>query len=145
MSGFVRLKNELIKQLVSQGVTNFKVMDSCCVTSVPTTSSINEPLIELKKVSNSDGIHFAADGYKNMASRVTDSLKTMINKPSTPKKQTTYFWRGFRSRRGSTLPRNSVGTLGWPDGSPMRGVSRGRPRGGALSRRLRGFHPYRKW
>jgi hypothetical protein len=42
MSGFVRLKNELIKQLVSQGVTNFKVMDSCCVTSVPTTASINE-------------------------------------------------------------------------------------------------------
>jgi hypothetical protein len=41
MSGFVRLKNELIKQLVSQGVTNFKVMDSCCVMSVPTTASIN--------------------------------------------------------------------------------------------------------
>ncbi len=145
MSGFVRLKNELIKQLVSQGVTNFKVMDSCCVMSVPTTASINERLIELKKVSNSNGIHFVADGYRNMASRVTDCLKTMINKPSMPKKQSTYFWRGFRSRRGSTLPRNSVGAFGWSDGNPMRGVSRGRPRGGSLSRRPRGFHPYRKW
>ncbi len=40
MSGFVRLKNELIKHLVSLGVTNFKVMDSCCATSASTNSSI---------------------------------------------------------------------------------------------------------
>jgi hypothetical protein len=95
MSGFVRLKNELIKHLVSLGVTNFRVMDSCCVTSVSTTSPINERLNELKKVTNSDGIHFTADGHKNMASRVTDCLKTLINKPTKPMKQTTYFWRGF--------------------------------------------------
>jgi hypothetical protein len=145
MSGFVRLKNELIKQLVSHGVTNFKVMDSCCVTSAPTTASINERLIELKNVSNSDGIHFVADGYRNMASRVTECLKTLIHKPNTPKKQSTYFWRGFRSRRGSTLPRNSVVSVDWSDGNSMRGVSRGRPRGGSLSRKPRGFHPYRKW
>jgi hypothetical protein len=104
MSGFVRLKNELIKQLVSHGVSNFKVMDSCCVTSVPTTAPINERLIELKNVTNSDGIHFVTDGYKNMASRVTECLKTLIHKPSSPKKQSTYFWRGFRSRRGSAMP-----------------------------------------
>ncbi len=136
---------KMIKQLVMQGVTNFMVMDSCCVTSVPTTSPINERLTELKKVSNSNGIHFTADGHKNMSSRLTDCLKTLINKPNKPMKQITYFWRGFRSHRGSSLLRNSVGTLGWPDGSLMRGGSRESSRGGSLSRRPRGFHPYRKW
>jgi hypothetical protein len=101
-------------------------MDSCCVTLVPTTSPINERLTELKKVSNSDGIHFTTDGHKNMASRVIDCLKMLINKPTKPIKQTTYFWRGFRSRRGLSVPRNSVGSHGWPDGSLMRGGSRGR-------------------
>jgi hypothetical protein len=62
MSGFVRLKNELIKQLVSQGITNFNVMDSCYVTSVPTTASIDLRLSELKKVSNNDGVHFVDVG-----------------------------------------------------------------------------------
>jgi hypothetical protein len=145
MSGFVRLKNELIKQLVSHGVSNFKVMDSCCVTNVPTTAPINERLVELKNVTNSDGIHFIADGYKTMASRVTECLKTLILKPSTQKKQSTYFWRGFRSRRGSATPRNNVSSADWSDGNSMRGGSRGRHRGGLLSRRPWGFHPYRKW
>jgi hypothetical protein len=145
MSGFVRLKNDLIKQLVSHCVTNFKVMDSCCVTSCSTTSPINERLTELKSVSNSDGIHFNADGYKNLASRTTDCLKTLLNKPSKPTKQTTNFWRGFHSRSGSSLPRNPVGTPSWLDGNLMRGGSRRRTRGGSLSRRPRVFHPYRKW
>jgi hypothetical protein len=145
LSGFVRLKNELIKQLVSHGVSNFKVMDSCCVTTVPTTASVNERLVELKNVTNSDGIHFVADGYKTMAARVTECLKTLILKPSTQKKQSTYFWRGFRSRRGSATPRNTVSPAEWSDGNSIRGGSRGRHRGGLLSRRPWGFHPYRKW
>jgi hypothetical protein len=144
MSGFVRLKNELIQQLVSQGITNFKVMDSCCVTSAPTTASIDMRLSELKKVCSNDGIHFVDAGYKNMASRVTDCLKTMMNKQSVPKKQSTYFWRGFRSRHGSSLPRNFVARSGGVEGGPARGGSRGRPRGSPLSRRPWGFHPYRR-
>jgi hypothetical protein len=144
MSGFVRLKNELIKQLVSLGVSNFKVMDSCCVTSVPPTAQIAERLTELKNVTSSDGIHFVTDGHKNMASRVTECLKTLLHKPSMPKKQSTYFWRGFRSRRGSFMHRN-VGAADRSDGNSARGGPRGRPRGGPLGRRPRGFHPYRRW
>jgi lysophospholipase L1-like esterase len=145
VSGFVRLKNELIKHLVSLGVTNFKVMDSCCVTSASTNTSITDRLNELRKVTNSDGIHFTADGHKNMATRVTDCLKTLICKPTKPLKQTTHFWRGFRSRRGSSLPRTSVGMPGWQGGGPIRGGAGGRSRGGSLFQKPRGFHPYRKW
>ncbi len=145
MSGFVRLKKELIKHLVSIGITNFKVMDLCCVTSASTNSSIVDRLNELKRVTNSDGIHFTADGHKNMATRVTDCLKTLIRKPTKPLKQITHFWRGFRSRRGSSLPRTSVVMPGWPGGSPIRGGAGGRSRGGSLFRKPRGFHPYQKW
>jgi hypothetical protein len=148
MSGFVWLKNDLIKQLVSNGVSNFKVMDTCCVTSVPTTATIGERLSELKKVSSGDGIHFTAEGYQHMASHVIECLKTLIGKPTKMTKQKTYFWRGFRSRRGSSIPVATVGSHSRSvrgGGIPLRGGSRGRPRGGSSGRRPRGFHPYRKW
>jgi hypothetical protein len=150
MSGFVRLKNELIKQLVSLGVSNFKVMDTCCVTPVATTATIGERLAELKKVSSGDGIHFTADGYKHMASRVSECLKSLAGKPAKIAKQKTYFWRGFRSRRGSSTPR-TIGAHSRgdgntrSDGNPVRGGPRGRPWGGSSGRKPRGFHPYRKW
>jgi hypothetical protein len=145
MSGFVRLKNDLIKNLVSQGVTDFKVVDSCCVTPCSTTSNIIERLDELKNVTNSDRTHFNAAGYKNLATRTIGCLKTLVSKPKKATSQTTYFWRGFRSRHGSSLPRSLVGTPNWPPGNPVRGGPRGRTSGGPLSHRPRGFHPYRKW
>jgi hypothetical protein len=151
MSGFVRLKNELIKHLVSHGVSNFKVMDTCCVTSIATTATIGERLTELRKVSSGDGIHFTADGYKHMASRISECLKTLAGKPAKSAKQKTHFWRGFRSRRGSSIPGVAIGSRGRGDGitrgdgNPVRGGPRGRSWGGSSGRRLRGFHPYRKW
>ncbi len=147
MSGFVRLKNDLIKQLVHNGLSNFKVMDTCCVTAVPATAKIGERLAELKEVSSGDGIHFTAEGYKHMATRISECLKTLIGKPKTPK-QKAYFWHGFRSRRGSSVAATAGGLhsrSAWNDGIPLRGGSRGRPRGGSSGRRPRGFHPYRKW
>jgi hypothetical protein len=42
LAGFVHLKNELIKHLVRLGVVNFKVMDSCCVTTCSTTANISD-------------------------------------------------------------------------------------------------------
>jgi hypothetical protein len=147
MSGFVRLKNDLIKQLVHNGLSNFKVMDTCCVTAVPATAKIGERLAELKKVSSGDGVHFTAEGYKHMARRISECIKTLTGNPKTTK-QKSYFWRGFRSRRGSSAVANAGGLhsqSAWNDGIPLRGGSRGRPRGGSSGRRPRGFHPYRKW
>jgi hypothetical protein len=145
VSGFVRLKNELIKHLVGLGVTNFKVMDSGCVIPAAKNMSITDRLNELRNVTTSDGIHFTADGHKNMATRVTDCLKTLFSKPTKQSKSTTHFWRGFRSRRGSSLPRSTFGTSVWQGADPSRGGTGGRSRGGSHFRKPRGFHPYRKW
>ncbi len=64
LDGYVRLRNELIKQLVSHGLTKFKVMDSCCMTMCSKTAGIAERLTELRTVMANDGTHFLDNSYK---------------------------------------------------------------------------------
>jgi hypothetical protein len=42
LSGFLRQRTELIRQLVQSGLSNFKVLDSCCTTDCAATASILE-------------------------------------------------------------------------------------------------------
>jgi hypothetical protein len=49
MSGFIRLRTELIKQLVSHGLTNFKVMDACCPANCSLTADLVSGLRKWKK------------------------------------------------------------------------------------------------
>jgi hypothetical protein len=37
LTGFLKLRNELIRILVTAGITNFKVLDTCCTTSCALT------------------------------------------------------------------------------------------------------------
>ncbi len=99
LTNFVQLRNELIKQLVSEGITNFKVMDLCCVTNCSLTANTASRLEELKKVTASDGVHFTGTGYTNLAKRCSDCLKTLLGSMCNPKGKkavpVTFFWRGF--------------------------------------------------
>jgi hypothetical protein len=132
LSGFIHLRNLLIRTLVQKGLKNFKVLDTCCVTSCKTTANIAERLSEMKKVTSKDGVHFVAAGYGNLAARTTASLVAMLAAPRREENTTTYFWRGFKSNHGSREPKVS-----FPGSVKSRG--RGNPRG---SRLTRGFHPY---
>jgi hypothetical protein len=67
MSGFIQLRTCLIKQLVSHGLTNFKVMDSCCATNCSLTANISEQIVEMRKITSKDGVHFVDAGYRNIA------------------------------------------------------------------------------
>jgi hypothetical protein len=129
LSGFIQLRNLLIRTLVQK---NFKVLDTCCVTSCKTTANIAERLSEMKKVTSKDGVHFVAAGYGNLAARATAGLVAMMAAPRREEKTTTHFWRGFKSSHGSRDPKVSL-----PGSAKSRG--RGNPRGGRLTR---GFHPY---
>ncbi len=153
LAGFVHLKNELIKHLVRLGVVNFKVMDSCCVTTCSTTANNSERLRELRGVYNSDGVHFTADGHTNLANRVIGCLRTLLLTPKKKTSQSTYFWRGFRSRRGSLAHRINVGKANWNGGgivasnhaaSGPRGRVWGGPSRGGSSNSFRGYHAYRR-
>ncbi len=148
LAGFAQLKRDLIGHLVCLGVTNFKVMDFCCTTTCSTTANIPERLHGLRNVYTSDGVHLTTDGHKNLAKRSIECLNNLMATGTKKPSQATYFWRGFRSRRGSSLPRNHVGTkprsgTGSVGSSVMARGSRGRLRGNPSV--SRGFHPYRRW
>jgi hypothetical protein len=134
LSGFIQLRNLLIRTLVQKGLKNFKVLDTCCVTSCKTTANIAERLSEMKKVTAKDGIHFVTAGYCNLAARATASLVAMMATPRNEEIKSSHFWRGFKSLHGSREPK-----LPLPGPSKSRG--RGFPRG---SRFARGFHPYHR-
>jgi hypothetical protein len=149
MAGFILLRASLIRLLVSNGLTNFKVMDSCCVTSCSLTASVRDRIAELRKVTAKDGVHFIDDGYRNVAERSIACISTMLSedhKPTCSQKPTVHFWRGFRSSRGSLLPSLGSSTPHMHHGRAARGSFRGTSRGniGGIGRN-RPFHPYRKW
>jgi hypothetical protein len=139
LTGFIGLHNDLIKLLVHAGLTNFKVMDSCCVTDCMPTANLPKRLEGLQKVTSKDGIHFSHDGYKNLSTRVLSCLGSMLGNTKKENKKT-YFWRGFRSPVGA----RSRGVL---VGRPV--APRGNPRGGARGGRAAGQHhvflPYKRW
>jgi hypothetical protein len=132
LSGFIQLRNLLIRSLVQKGLKNFKVLDTCCVTTCKTTANIAERVSEMRKVTSKDGIHFVAAGYGHLATRATASLVAMLAAPRRETKATIHFWRCFKSNKGS---KDSKG--------PTSGTARGRGRGNLWGGRLtRGFHPY---
>jgi hypothetical protein len=135
LTGFLQLRTDLIRQLVLSGLTNFKVLDSCCTTSCEKTAVIPERIVYLKETTKKDGVHFTENGNKNLATRATMCLKGLMSAPKkTRKVKNTYFWRGFKSPVGCNKPR-----LANP-GPASRGTFRGRTRG-----RIFGYHPYRRW
>ncbi len=153
LSGFLRQRTELIRQLVQSGLSNFKVLDSCCTTDCAATASIPERLAALKKTTWNDGVHHTVDGYKNLAQRSIACLKGLIKNPKTKTKKSAYFWRGFRSPVGSALPRPRTASVSVPPPVPIAGGSRGIPphalhwermRGSNIGR-ARSFYPYRRW
>ncbi len=143
VTGFLHQRTDMIRQLVQSGLNNFKVLDSCCTTNCAATASIPERIAALKKTTWSDGIHHTQDGYRHLAEWTSACLKTLIECPKTKTKKETYFWRGFRSPNGSTLPRPRSMSSPSSSGLNPHAHQRGRMRG-AFSGRSRAFHPYKR-
>ncbi len=92
LSGFQQLRSCLIKQLVSSGVKNFKVLDTCCTTTCATTANMKTRLLDLKTVTVQDGVHYVAAGYRNLANRSISCLKTLLESPPREEKLKSFFW-----------------------------------------------------
>ncbi len=111
LSGFTELRNKLIRHQVSAGLNNFRVMDICCTTTCSVTACTDERLKSLRSVTAKDGVHFVDVGYKNLAGRSIECLSKMLNHespaPEKISKPTSFFWRGFRSTRGSSRQKRS--------------------------------------
>jgi hypothetical protein len=139
LTDFMSLKGVLIRQLVEMGARNFKVMDSCCTSSCAPTANTNAWLEGLRVVTE-NGIHFTSAGYKNLASRCTVCIKSLLESTVKVHGHKVFFWRGFKSTVGpkQLTVQKKQGALG-------HGSQRG---GRAVSHQgrfpPRGFHPYRR-
>jgi hypothetical protein len=131
LTGFLQQRNDLIKNLVAAGITNFKVLDACCTTAGATTANTKTRITDLRGVTARDGVHFVAAGYRNLAARSQVCICALLSAPSRPVKPSVSFWRGFKSPVGSKRARSAP-------------VPSSRRRGGGRPFRHRGFHPYRK-
>jgi hypothetical protein len=141
LASFLQLRHSLIRQLVSRGLTNFKVLDTSCTTTCIGTATLTHRLSELRQVTAKDGVHFVAQGYANMAGRASATLQTMLTSAPRTRKESTHFWRGFKSpvgaRSGSLRDIHAQQHRGALSVTRGKNVShRGGPR--------RGYHPYRR-
>jgi hypothetical protein len=141
LSNFLQLWHCLIRQLVARGLTNFKVLDTCCMTNCTSTATITHRLAQLKQVTAKDGVHFIAQGYANLASRASATLQTLLASAPRTRKDSIHFWRGFKSPVGA-----KIGTMQQHQHQHQRGAQ-SNSRGTSTSSRggpRRGYHPYRR-
>ncbi len=131
----INIRNNL-KKLVSELGIRGHVLDSCCVTSCPTTANTLTRIEALKTVCAPDGVHFLSAGYENLVAAITSApIRMPVTSSANTCTAKIYYWRGFRSAVGS----RAVPTL-----------NRGSFRGGHSAKNARGhrnphfFHPYRR-
>ncbi len=124
------------KKFVSNsGLTNVRVLDTCCVTSCVGTANTESRLNALRDVMAADGVHYLSEGYVNLVAGCVSAVDASINKTEvirTNTCQTKHFWRGFRSLNGAKIVVRGNSSRG----SFARGSKRGKPG--------RYFHPYRR-
>ncbi len=91
LTGFLKLRTELIRILVTAGVTNFKVLDACCTKLCATTANTKTRITDLKQVTAKDGVHFVAAGYQNLATHSLSCLRSLLTAPPRMAKQVSHF------------------------------------------------------
>ncbi len=139
LADIICLRNSLKKIVSSHGLTNVRVLDSCCVTKCSGTANTEMRLAALRDVMSHDGVHYISEGYANLADNCEVAIKDTVRKSETAPVnscQQKFFWRGFCSPVGAKIcVPVSIGR-----GNITRGSNRGANRG----RAGRQFHPYRR-
>jgi hypothetical protein len=141
LSDVIDLRNQLKKILSGVNLSAFRVLDSCCIADCETTSNIETRLNSLQKVNSADGVHYLAEGYRNLVkSCLAAAAVTKLRVGEHPlRPQSIHFWRGFRSPVGARCYVSPNPVRGNFRGGSFRGSNRGRNAAGS-----RHFHPYRR-
>jgi hypothetical protein len=135
LSDIIGLRSSLKKLVINSGLTNVRVLDTCCVTSCAGTANTESRLCALRDVMAPDGVHYLSDGYANFVSQCASAAAASFTKTDvsrTNQSQTKHFWRGFRSSIGAKTAVHGSGNRA----TFARGSKRGRPG--------RHFHPYKR-
>jgi hypothetical protein len=135
LSNIISLQNSLKKFVINSGLTNVRVLDTCCVTSCAGTANTESRLNALRDVMAPDGVHYLSEGYVNLVAGCVSAVDASITKLEVTKtntSQTKHFWRGFRSSNRAKIVVHGNSSRA----SFVRGSKRGKPG--------RHFHPYRR-
>jgi hypothetical protein len=138
LTDFIQLRHTLVKELVADGVSNFKVLDTCSATALPCTANTASRIQALAEITARDGVHLKPEGYLNLARSIGTGMDSLAAPKRTPKKQKQYFWRGFKSAKGSD-------TMAVPQGTMIRAAVHGKHnRGRFIHGGIHKFHPYKR-
>jgi hypothetical protein len=104
----ISIRNNL-KKFVSELGIRGHVLDSCCVTSCPTTANTTTRMEALKTVCAPDGVHFLPAGYENLVTAITHApIRALDLAPGNDRQAKVHYWRGFRSAVGTcSVPSNN--------------------------------------
>jgi hypothetical protein len=158
LNGVTHLRGILKNECGIMGVRNHWILDgigALCGTPVGQSGGSNrDQLPDLKNVLAGDGVHFKAEGYRNLAAAIVAAIDGVnigiLTKPTVPnsaagtnlRKPREYFWRGFSSPIGDDVGR---ATLLRHQHQPQPVPHRGRQKGHYPQyHQQHQFHPYRK-
>jgi hypothetical protein len=65
LTEFIQLRHTLVKELIANGISNFKVLDTCSVTSLKCTANTSSCIKALAEVTAQDGVHLTPEVYFN--------------------------------------------------------------------------------
>ncbi len=136
----IALRNCSKKFVSGLGLSNCRVLDTCCVTDCIPTANADTRIESLKAVTAKDGVHFLGTGYDCMVKhimRIPSKTPAQSGSSITGTAKVRY-WRSFRSPVGATAPANSTQSSTQGRGAHARG---GQYRG---SRAHYQYHPYRR-
>jgi hypothetical protein len=138
LTDFIQLRHTLVKELVANGVSNFQVLDTCSATALPCTANTASRIQALAEITVRDGVHLKPEGYFNLARSIGTGMDSLAAPKRTPSKQKQYFWRGFKSTKGSD-------TMAALHGTTNRATVRGKHhRGRSSYGGNHMFHPYKR-
>ncbi len=135
------LRNCLKKFVSGLGLSNCRVLDTCCVTDCIPTANADTRIEALKAVTVKDGVHFLGPGYNCTVKHI------MLIPSKSPAEQSgssttgtakVHYWCGFRSPIGVTAPAHSTQSATQGRGAHAQG---GQYRG---NRAHYQYHPYRR-
>jgi hypothetical protein len=141
LSDAIGLRNSLKKFVPGLGLSNCRVLDTCCVTDCIPPANVDNRIEALRAVTAKDGVHFSDIGYDRMVKHIMQipakpHIATSVRSTSGTAK--VHYWRGFRSPVGSTANVNNSRSTVQGRGAHARG---GLHRG---TRHHNPYHPYRR-
>jgi hypothetical protein len=138
LTEFIKLRHVLVKELVANGIKNFKVLDTCAATTLPCTANTASRIQALAEITAGDGVHMTPLGYSNLAHSIGTGINSLAEPQRVSSKRKQHFWRGFKSVMGA----NTVA----PQKNAMnRSACRGNHHSGKFFRGgVHSYHPYRR-